>query len=103
MSAKSIKGGIALKLKPLHDHVVLEPEKEENKTKSGIILTSKDNERPQTAQVVAVGPGEGGEKMSVTVGQTVVFKQYTTTEVTFDDKKYLIVKESDILAIVEGA
>ncbi len=90
-------------LKPLYDHVVLEPEKEENKTKSGIILTAKDNERPQMAKVTAVGPGKEGNALSVKVGDKVVFKAYATTEITFDDKKYLILKESDILAIVEGA
>ncbi len=90
-------------LKPLYDHVVLAPEKEDNKTKSGIILTSKDDERPQTAKIIAVGPGKDGNALSVKVGDRVVFKSYATTEVTFDEKKYLILKESDILAIVEGA
>lgn len=89
-------------LKPLHDHVVLEAEDKENKTKSGIILSSKDKERPNTAKVVAVGDGSNDQPLTVKVGDTVLFKSYAPTEFTHQEKPYLILKESDILAIVEG-
>lgn len=93
-------------LKPLNDHVVLEAAPEEKQTKSGIILTSGDSERPSVAKVIAVGDGllEDGKRqpMQVKVGDNVVFKKYATTEFKHEDKAYLIVKESDILAIVEG-
>ncbi len=89
-------------LKPLHDNVVLEREAPEETTKSGIILSSKDQEKPKTAKVVAVGPGKDDEPLSVDVGDTVVFKSYATTDVEFDEKEYLIIKEEDILAKVEG-
>ncbi len=93
-------------LKPLNEHVVLESLPKEKKTRSGIILTASDDERPSMAKVVAVGEGrlEDGKRqpMSVKVGDKVVFKQYATTEFKFDEQEYLILKESDILAIVEG-
>ena len=93
-------------LKPLHDHVVLESTKEENKTQSGIILSSNDTEKPSMAKVIAVGEGrlENGTRIpvSVNVGDKVVYKRYATTEITLNDVKYLILKEADILAVVEG-
>ncbi len=89
-------------LKPLHDNVVMRREEPDKQTKSGIILTSKDQESPKTAKVVAVGPGKDDKSMNVKVGDTVVFKSYATTNLEFDDEEYLIIKESDILAIVEG-
>ncbi|MFP4287239.1 MAG: co-chaperone GroES [Candidatus Izemoplasmataceae bacterium] len=93
-------------LKPLHDHVVLEVKTQETKTQSGIILSSNDQEKPSIASVVAVGEGklEDGKRlpMTVKIGDQVVYKRYATTEFKHDDKEYLIIKESDILAIVEG-
>ena len=93
-------------LKPLYDHVVLEAEPQEKKTQSGIILSSGGDERPSIAKVVAVGEGryEDGlqRPLAVKVGDRVVFKRYATTEFKHEDKEYLILKESDILAIVEG-
>ncbi len=89
-------------LKPLHDHVVLKKDDPEKKTKSGIILTTHDQDNPTTASVVAVGPGTEDHVMSVKEGDTVVYKSYATTEVTINDTTYLIIKESDILAIMEG-
>ncbi len=89
-------------LKPLHDNVVLEKSAPEEKTKSGIILSSKDQETPKTAKVIAVGPGKDDEPLSVKVGDQVVFKSFATTDIELDDKEYLIIKEEDILAIVEG-
>ncbi len=89
-------------LKPLHENVVLKKENPEKKTSSGIILTSQNQDKPTTATVVAVGPGSTDHKMTVKKGDTVVYKSYATTDITLDGNDYLIVKESDILAIVEG-
>ena len=93
-------------LRPLNDHVVLKEKTQEQSTQSGIILSTKDNESPETATVIAVGDGKfvDGNRtpMQVKVGDEVVFKQYATTRLTLEDEAYLIIKESDILAIVEG-
>ncbi len=92
-------------LKPLYDQVVLESSPEEKKTQSGIILTAKDTDAPSIATVVAIGEGriEEGKRLplAVSVGDRVVYKRYATTEIKIHEKTYLIVKESDILAIVE--
>ncbi len=90
---------------PLLDRVLLEKVEAEKKTASGIILAETSKERPSMATVVAVGPGkeEDGRviPVGVSVGQTVIFKQYAGTDVKFEDKDYLIVESKDILAIVE--
>ena len=88
-------------LKPLHEQVVLEVQEKENKTKSGIILTSKDRDESTIATVVSVGFKKDDEPFAVKPGDRVVYKSYATTEFTFGDKKFLLIKESDILAIVE--
>lgn len=94
-----------MKLTPLGDNVVLKAIKEEEKTKSGIILTGEAKEKPQQAEVIAVGPGgivDGEEvKMQVKVGDTVIYSKYSGTEVTLEDEDFIIVSQSDILAIVE--
>ncbi|MCD7814679.1 MAG: co-chaperone GroES [Lachnospiraceae bacterium] len=95
-----------MKLVPLADRVVLKQQEAEEKTKSGIILTSKTQEKPQEAEVVAVGPGglvDGKEvKMTVKAGDRVIYSKYAGNEVKLDDEEYVIVKQSDILAIVEA-
>lgn len=92
-------------LKPLADRVVVKPVEAEEKTKAGIILTAAAQEKPQIAEVVAVGPGgmvDGHEvKMEVKVGQRVITGKYAGTEVKADGVEYNIVRQSDILAIVE--
>jgi len=88
-------------LKPLHDNVVLKEKKPEKTTKSGIILTSDDTQKPNTAQVISVGPGTSDHKMSVNEGDIVVYKNYAPTDIEIDGEKYLVIKESDILAIME--
>lgn len=92
-------------LKPLHDNVVLIKEKVEQVTKSGIILTGDVKEEPDYARVVAVGEGKYVDKVlvptSVKVNDKVVFKQYSTTPIKYEDKEYLIINEKDILAIIE--
>lgn len=94
-----------MKLIPLADRVVLKQSTPEEKTKSGIILTSTSQEKPQQAEVIAVGPGgivDGEEvKMQVKVGDTVIYSKYSGTEVTLEDEDFIIVSQSDILAIVE--
>lgn len=92
-------------IKPLFDKVVLQMSAAEETTKSGIILTSASKEKPQIATVVAVGPGidVDGEQvnMVVKVGDKVVASKYSGTEFKDGDQEYIIVKQSDILAIVE--
>jgi len=96
-----------MNLKPLGDRVVVEPLEQEEKTASGIILPETAKEKPQEGTVLAVGAGkfdDEGEKrlpMDVKVGDTVLFAKYAGTEVKLDDKKVLILRESDIMAIVE--
>ncbi len=95
-----------LNFKPLNDHLFIEPVAEEKITKSGIVLPeSAEKERPIKGVVVATGPGRLDEKgkrvkMSVKVGDTVLFKKYGPDEIQVDGKKYLVGEESDILAII---
>lgn len=92
-------------LKPLSDRVVLKMVEAEETTKSGIILAGSAKEKPQIAQVLAVGPGglvDGKEvTMNVSVGDKVITSKYSGTEVKLDGEDYVIVRQSDILAIVE--
>ncbi len=97
---------MALNLKPLADRVIVEPIEREETTASGIILPEMAKEKPQEGRVLAVGPGrrdEDGEiiPMEVKEGDTVLFAKYAGTEVKIDGRKLLILKESDILAIIE--
>ena len=93
-------------MKPLGDRVVIKNMEAEETTKGGIILTTAAKEKPQMAKVIAVGPGgnvDGKEiKMQVKVGEKVIYSKYAGTEVKMDGEEYIIVKQSDILAIVEG-
>ena len=90
-----------MKLVPLADRVVLKQLEAETKTQSGIILTSSAQEKPQEAEVVAVGPGTEEVKMEVEVGQKVIYSKYSGTNVKMGEDEYIIVKQGDILAIVE--
>lgn len=95
-----------MKLVPLGDRVVLKQLVAEETTKSGIVLTGQAKEKPQEAEVIAVGPGgvvDGKEvKMEVSVGQKVIYSKYAGTEVKLDDdQEFIIVKQSDILAVIE--
>ena len=94
-----------MKLKPLADRVVLKMVEAEETTKSGIILTSAAQEKPQVAEVIEVGPGgmiDGNEVvMTVKPGMRVIVSKYAGTELKLDDGEYTIVRQSDILAIVE--
>ena len=94
-----------MKLVPLGDRVVLKQLVAEETTKSGIVLTGQAKEKPQEAEVIAVGPGgvvDGKEvKMEVSVGQKVIYSKYAGTEVNLEGEEFIIVRQSDILAVVE--
>lgn len=87
-------------IKPLADRVLIEPKEAEMKTASGIYIPDSAKEKPQQGTVIAVGPGKKDEPMEVKVGDEVLYGKYAGTEVTVEEKKYLIVKQSDILAIL---
>ena len=87
-------------IKPLADRVLIEPQEAQTKTASGIFIPDTAKEKPQQGKVVAAGPGKKDEPMEVKVGDVVLYGKYAGTEVTVDDVKYRIVKQSDILAIL---
>ncbi len=95
-----------MNIKPLHSNVILKPTKEEEMTKSGIVLPDTvDKERPERAEVIAVGDGkvlENGQKsiMSVKPGDVVIFKKYSPDEIKVDGEEYLVIAESDIMAVI---
>jgi chaperonin GroES len=98
--------GMSIKLKPLADRLVVEPQERQEQTPSGLVLPETAKEKPQEGEVLSVGPGrrdDDGNRidMDVAVGDTVLFAKYAGTEVKIDGKKLLILKESDVLAIVE--
>ncbi len=98
---------MALNLKPLGDRVVVEPTEQEEMTASGIVLPETAKEKPQRGTVLAVGPGgrdDSGKRVALDVnaGDIVLFAKYAGTEFKIDGKKLLILKESDLLAILEG-
>jgi len=98
---------MALKLKPLGSRLVVEPIEQEDVTASGIVLPETAKEKPQKGNVLSIGPGDRDEEgkripMDVKVGEVVLFAKYSGTEIKMDQKKLLILKESDVLAIVEG-
>ena len=96
-----------LKLKPLGGRVIVEPTEQEEMTAGGIILPETAKEKPQEGKILAAGPGERDEAgaripMEVGVGDRVLYAKYSGTEVKMDGKKLLILRESDILAVLEG-
>jgi chaperonin GroES len=96
-----------LKLKPLGGRVIVEPIEQEEMTAGGIILPETAKEKPQEGKILAAGPGDRDDEgkriaMEVKVGDKVLYAKYSGTEVKVDSKKLLILRESDILAIVEG-
>jgi chaperonin GroES len=98
-------GGIIMTIKPLADRVVIKMVETEETTKSGIVLTGSAKEKPEVAEVLAVGPGgmvDGKEvKMEIKVGDKVLISQYAGTKVKLDGEEKIIVRQSDILAVVE--
>lgn len=98
---------MAMKLKPLGSRLVVEPIEQEEVTASGIVLPETAKEKPQKGNVLSTGPGDRDEDgkripLDVKVGDVVLFAKYAGTEIKMDQKKILILKESDVLAIVEG-
>tara|TARA_B100000925_G_C21984634_1_gene463948 strand:+ start:447 stop:725 length:279 start_codon:yes stop_codon:yes gene_type:complete len=89
-----------LKIKPLADRIMILPLEAETKTASGIIIPDSAKEKPQKGNVVAVGPGTKDNPVTLKVGDTVLYGKYSGTELKFENNDYLIMRESDILAIV---
>lgn len=97
---------MSVSIKPLADYVVAEAEKAQSKTASGLYVPDSAQEKPSTAKVLAVGPGKVGDDnervpVSVKVGDTIIYKSYSTTEVKHAGKDYILIKEDDILATVK--
>lgn len=96
-----------MNFRPLHDRVVVKRVEEENKTKGGIIIPDTAKEKPQEGEVVAVGPGARDDDgdviaLDVKVGDRILFGKWSGTEITLDGEDLLIMKESDILGVIEG-
>ena len=87
-------------IKPLADRVLIEPQEAQTKTAGGIYIPDTAKEKPQQGKVIAAGPGKKDEPMEVKAGDVVLYGKYAGTEVTVEDKKYLIVKQQDNLAIL---
>jgi chaperonin GroES len=87
-------------LKPLADRVLVEPAQAEETTSSGLIIPDTAKEKPQKGSVVAVGAGKKDEPLTVKVGDTILYGKYAGTEITVDGKEFLIMRESDIFAII---
>ena len=85
---------------PLHDRVIVKPAAAEEKTAGGIIIPDTAKEKPQRGTVVAAGPGKKDEPMTVKNGDTILYGKYAGTEVSFEGEDYLIMRESDILAVI---
>jgi len=89
-----------LNITPLHDRVIVKPAAAEEKTAGGIIIPDTAKEKPQRGTVLAAGPGKKDEPVTVKTGDTVLYGKYAGTEITIEGEEYLIMRESDILAIV---
>ena len=87
-------------MKPINDRVVIKPATAEETTKGGIIIPDTAKEKPQRGTIIAVGPGKDGNLMTVSVGDTVLYGKYSGTELKLDGTDYLMMRESDILAII---
>ncbi|MDD3644851.1 MAG: co-chaperone GroES [Bacteroidales bacterium] len=90
-----------LNIKPLADRVIIAPAEAEQKTAGGIIIPDTAKEKPQKGEVVAVGPGKKDEPMTLKVGNKVLYGKYAGTELNVDGENYLIMRESDVLAILK--
>ena len=90
-----------IKIKPLADRVIIEPQSAEVKTASGIYIPDTAQEKPQKGKVLAVGTGTKDEVMTLKAGDSVLYGKYAGTEITYENEKYLIMRQSDVLAIIE--
>ena len=94
---------MAVNIRPLNDRVLIKPMEAEEKVKGGIIIPDSAKERPQEGKVVAVGPGKSEEeKMTVKVGDKVIYSKYAGSELKIDGEEYLLMREDDILGVIEG-
>ncbi|HLT93297.1 MAG TPA: co-chaperone GroES [Membranihabitans sp.] len=89
-------------MKPINDRVVVKPAPADEKTKGGIIIPDTAKEKPQRGEVIAVGPGKDGNAMTVSKGDIVLYGKYAGQEITWEGTDYLIMREDDILVILEG-
>ena len=90
-----------MKIKPLADRVLIEPKEAETKTAGGLFIPDTAKEKPQQGIVVAVGNGKKDEPMELTVGDTVLYGKYAGTEISVDGKNYLIMRQSDVVAVLK--
>ncbi|GAB5550637.1 MAG: co-chaperone GroES [Saprospiraceae bacterium] len=88
-------------MKPINDRVVVKPSPAEEKTKGGIIIPDTAKEKPQKGEIVAVGPGKDGNLMTVSVGDTVLYGKYAGQELQHEGESYLIMREDDVLVILD--
>ena len=91
---------MALKIQPLSDRVLVEPQEAETKTSSGLYIPDSAKEKPQQGKIIAVGKGKKDHDMTVKVGDTVLYGKYSGSELKLEGKDYLIMREDDILAII---
>lgn len=91
---------VKIKIKPLADRVLVRPAEAEEKTSTGIIIPDTAKEKPMEGEIIAVGTGKKDEPMTVKVGDKVLYGKYSGTEITYEQEKYLIMRESDIYAII---
>jgi chaperonin GroES len=89
-----------MKIKPLADRVLVEPAEAEEKTASGIIIPDTAKEKPQRGKVIAVGSGKKDEPMELKVGDEVLYGKYAGTEINYDGKDYMMMRQSDVLAVI---
>jgi chaperonin GroES len=89
-----------MKIKPLADRVLVEPAEAEEKTASGIIIPDTAKEKPQRGKVIAVGNGKKDEPMELKVGDEVLYGKYAGTEINYDGKDYMMMRQSDVLAVI---
>ena len=106
LAVRQLHGDIDMKFKPLHDRVVVEPSQQDEKTAGGIIIPGNAQEKPMQGKVIAVGAGARDETgkiqpLDVKSGDTVLFGKWSGTEVKIDGQEYLIMKESDIMGVIE--
>lgn len=91
---------MSVNVKPLHDRVIVKPAEKAEKTAGGIIIPDTAQEKPQKGEVVAVGDGKKDEPLTVKVGDTILFGKFSGTEIEIEGEKYLLLRESDIFAII---
>lgn len=89
-----------MNVKPLADRILIEPKEAETKTASGLFIPDTAKEKPQEGKVIAVGPGKKDEPMEVKAGDVVLYGKYTGTEINVDGKAYMIMRQSDVLAVL---